>query len=173
VDTQPAQIDNALTAFGSEAGQRLPAPWSRTVYAAARSRADAIDGALGAAVAASLPVAGVPAWWRLVRAWQWLLVAAAVAGLAWLGVIAASGRLSLLPWVAALVAAVLLLGWLGSSGGMNMVTAAAERERARAEQGMRSGVAQVARELVLAPVEHELSEYDRFRDALQAARGRG
>jgi hypothetical protein len=171
VAAQPAEIDNALTVFGSEAGQRLPAPWSRTVYAAARSRADALGGALGAAIAESLPAGGVPGWWRLARAWQGLLVAAAVAGLAWLGAIAASGRLSLLPWAAALIVGVLLLGWLTSSGGMNAVTRAAGRERARAEQDMRSRVARVARELVLAPVEQELSEYSRFRDALKAARG--
>ena len=142
MDAQPAEIDNALTVFGSEAGQGLPLPWSRTVYSAARSRADAIPGALGSAIAAALPGGdGVPAWWRLVRAWHWLLIAAAVAALGWLGAIAASDQLSLLPWVAAAIVALLLLGWLTSSGCMNMVLLAAERERARAEQDMRSRVA--------------------------------
>jgi hypothetical protein len=172
VDAQPAEIDNALTVFGSEAGRRLPLPWSRTIYSAARSRADAIPGALGSAIAAALPGGdGVPAWWRLVRAWHWLLIAAAVAALGWLGAIAASDQLGLLPWVAAAIVALLLLGWLTSSGCMNMVLLAAERERARAEQDMRSRVADVTRELVLAPVQQELSEYDRFRDALKTARG--
>jgi hypothetical protein len=36
---------------------------------------------------------------------------------------------------------------------------------------MRSRVAEVAHELVLAPVQQELSEYDRFRGALNTARG--
>ena len=172
VDAQLAEIDNALTVFGSEAGRRLPLPWSRTIYSAARSRADAIPGALGSAIAAALPGGhGVPAWWRLVRAWHWLLIAAAVAALGWLGAIAASDQLGLLPWVAAAIVALLLLGWLTSSGCMNMVLLAAERERARAEQDMRSRVADVTRELVLAPVQQELSEYDRFRDALKTARG--
>ena len=153
-------------------GRRLPLPWSRTIYSAARSRADAIPGALGSAIAAALPGGdGVPAWWRLVRAWHWLLIAAAVAALGWLGAIAASDQLGLLPWVAAAIVALLLLGWLTSSGCMNMVLLAAERERARAEQDMRSRVADVTRELVLAPVQQELSEYDRFRDALKTARG--
>jgi energy-coupling factor transporter ATP-binding protein EcfA2 len=172
VDAQPAEIDNALTVFGSDAGQRLPRPWSRTVYSAARSRADAIPGALGSAIAPALPGGnGVPAWWRLIRAWHWLLIAAAVAGLGWLGAIAGSDHRSLLPWVAAAIVALLLLGWLTSSGCMNMVLLAAERERARAEQGMRSRVAGVAHELVLAPVQQELSEYDRYRGALRTARG--
>jgi hypothetical protein len=35
---------------------------------------------------------------------------------------------------------------------------------------MRSRIAKVARELVLMPVEQELSEYDRFREELKTAR---
>jgi GTP-binding protein EngB required for normal cell division len=183
-DAQPAEIDNALTAFGAEVAPRLPLPWSRTVYAAARSRAGEIPGALGAAIVESLPPeGGVPTWWRLVRAWQWALVAAAVAGVAWLGAILAFGgfhvdrgvssplldQLTLLPWVGAVIAAMLLLGWLTASGCMNMVMLAADRERGRAELAMRSRIAKVARELVLIPVGQELSEYDRFREELKTA----
>jgi len=186
-DAQPAEIDNALTALGSEVGRRLPAPWSRTVYSAARSRADEIPGALGAAIVESLPADGsVPAWWRLVRAWQWALIAAVVAGVAWIGAIVAFGglhvdrqvssplldHLNLLPWVGAVIVAMLLLGWLTSSGCMNMVMLAADRERVRVEQSMRSRIVTLAKELVLIPVEQELSEYDRFREELKTARGR-
>lgn len=185
-DAQPAEIDNALTELGSEVGKRLPLPWSRTVYSAARSRADEIPGALGAAIVESLPAdGGVPAWWRLIRIWQWTLVAALVAAVAWIGAIVAFAefhadrqvssplldRLSLLPWVGAVIVAVLLLGWLTSSGCMNIILSAADRERVRVEQGMRSRIARVAREFVLVPVEQELSEYDRFRDELKTARG--
>jgi GTP-binding protein EngB required for normal cell division len=187
-DAQPAEIDNALTALGSEVGKQLPGPWSRTVYAAARSRADAIPGALGAAIVESLPADGrVPAWWRLVRVWQWVLVAAAVAGLAWIGAIVAFAgfhadrqvssplldRLSLLPWVVAVIVAILLLGWLTASGCMHLVMVNADRERVRVEQGMRDRIAAVAKEYVLVPVEQELSEYDRYRQELLTARGYG
>jgi len=187
-DAQPAEIDNALTALGSEVGKRLPVPWSRTVYSAARSRADEIPGALGAAIVESLPGdGGVPAWWRLVRVWQWALVAAIVVGIAWMGAIVAFGefhvdrqvssplldQLNLLPWVGAVIVAMLLLGWLTSSGCMNVVMLNADKERVRVEQGMRSRITTVARELVLVPVEQELSEYDRFRAELKTARGRG
>jgi GTP-binding protein EngB required for normal cell division len=183
-DAQPAEIDNALTAFGAEFGSRLPEPWSHTVYTAARTRADAVPGALGAAIVESLPTdGGVPLWWRLVRAWQWGLIAAMVAALAWLAAIVAFAgfhvdrqvssslldQLTLLPWVAAVIVAMLLLGWLTASGCMNMVLLAAERERGRAEAGMRSRIAKVARELVLIPVEQELSEYDRYREELKTA----
>jgi GTP-binding protein EngB required for normal cell division len=185
-DAQPAEIDNALTALGADVGARLPRPWSRTVFSAARSRADAIPGALGSAIAESLPAdTDVPGWWRLVRAWQWLLVAAVVAGVAWMGAIVAFGafhadrsvssplldELGLLPWVAAVIVALLLLGWLTASGCMNMVMLAAEKERIRVQETIRARIGQVARELVLVPVEQELSEYDRFRDELKTARG--
>jgi GTP-binding protein EngB required for normal cell division len=185
-DAQPAEIGNALTTLGTEVGSRLPLPWSRTVYTAARSRADAIPGELGAAIVESLPADGeVPLWWRVVRIWQWGLIAAILACVAWLGAIVAFAaghvdqgvssplldKLSLLPWVGVVIAAMLLLGWLTSSGCMNMVMLAADKERQRVEQGMRSRIATVARELVLMPVEQELSEYDRFREELKTVRG--
>ncbi|HEY2577464.1 MAG TPA: GTPase [Streptosporangiaceae bacterium] len=187
-DAQPAEIDNALTTLGTEVGSRLPLPWSRTVFTAARSRADAIPGELGAAIVESLPAdSEVPLWWRMVRIWQWGLIAAILAGVAWLGAIVAFAavhvdpgvssplldKLSLLPWVAAVIVAMLLLGWLTSSGCMNMVMLAADKERLRVEQGMRSRIATVAREFVLIPVEQELSEYDRFRSELKTALGHG
>jgi GTP-binding protein EngB required for normal cell division len=185
-DAQPAEIGNALTTLGTDVGSRLPLPWSRTVYTAARSRADAIPGELGAAIVESLPADGeVPLWWRMVRIWQWGLIAAILACAAWLGAIVAFaaghvdqgvsspllGKLSLLPWAGAVIVAMLLLGWLTSSGCMNMVMLAAGKERQRVEQAMRSRIATVARELVLMPVEQELSEYDRFREELKTALG--
>ncbi|HEY3733819.1 MAG TPA: ABC transporter [Streptosporangiaceae bacterium] len=185
-EAQPAEIDNALTAFGAEIGALLPVPWSRTVYSAARSRADTIPRALGTAIGESLPAEiRVPAWWRLVRAWQWLLIATMVAGVAWMGAILAFGgfgvdrqvssplldQLTLLPWVVAVIVALLLLGWLTASGGMNLVMLSADKERAQVEEVMRSRIGMVARETVLLPVKQELSEYDRFRAELKTARG--
>jgi hypothetical protein len=55
---------------------------------------------------------------------------------------------------------------------MYLVMLAADRERTRAEQDMRSRIATVAREFVLMPVEQELTEYDRFRQELKIARAR-
>ena len=52
---QQAEIDNALTALGDQVGAALPQPWSHTVRTAARSRAEQIPAALGAAIGESLP----------------------------------------------------------------------------------------------------------------------
>ena len=179
---QQSDIDNAITVFADEVGGQLPEPWTRTVRDAARSGAADARSALGAAVREALPSsANVPGWWRLVLFWQWLLVALAIAGLAWIGVIAAlSGHKhlsalvsdsSLIPWLAIMVVAILLLGWLTSSGCQNMVLLAADRERDHADQMMHDRVRAVAHDLVLVPTGQEIHEYERFRRELALAHG--
>jgi hypothetical protein len=56
---------------------------------------------------------------------------------------------------------------------MTLVARTADREREQAEQKMRAEIAEVARRMVLVPVEQELSVYGRFRDELAVARGEG
>jgi GTP-binding protein EngB required for normal cell division len=179
---QQSDIDNAITGFADEVGGQLPEPWSRTVRDAARFGAADAQSALGAAVREALPSASnVTGWWRLVLFWQWLLVALAIAGLAWIGVIAALvshkhlsalvSDSSLIPWLAVMVVAILLLGWLTSSGCQNMVLLAADRERDHADQMMRERVRAVARDLVLVPTGREIHEYERFRRELVIAHG--
>ena len=183
---QQAEIDNALTAVADQVGPTLPSPWSRTVRAAARSTAQEIPGALGAAMGESLPVENeIAGWWRLVGAWQGLLLGCIIVGVAWLGVIVAFGvfhavsrvpsrlfdDVSLLPWIAVIIAAILLLGWLTASACMNLVRVAAEREQERVEAAMRSRMAVVASEMVVGAVEQELFEYDRFLEDLHVVAG--
>ena len=178
---QQAGIDTALTAVADQVGGPLPRPWSQTVRAAARSTAKEIPGALGAAMGESLPVENeVAGWWRLIGAWQGLLLGCVIVGVAWMGVIVAFGvfhavrhipsrlfdDVSLLPWIGLIIAAILLLGWLTASGCMNLVRVAAEREQERVEAAMRSRLAMVANEMVVQPVEQELFEYDRFVEEL-------
>ena len=123
-------------------------------------------------------------WWRLVAAWQGLLLGGAAAGLVWLAVLIVAGifdavrgaagtfsDLMLVPWIAVMVAAILLLGWLTASGCMTLVVRTADLEREQAEQQMRAGIAGVARQMVIVPVEQELSIYARFREELAIAGG--
>jgi len=182
---QKAEIDNAITALSDEVAPGLPAPWPATVRSAARSQVDAIPAALGRAIADALPAENSAAlWWRLVAVWQGLLLGGAVAGLAWLVVLIVAGifgalqhgtfsNVALLPWLAVMVAAILLLGWLTASGCMTLVARTADREREQAERQMRAEIADVARRMVLIPVEQELSVYGRFREELATARGEG
>jgi GTP-binding protein EngB required for normal cell division len=183
VGAQRADIDNTLSALAGDLCASLPVPWSRTVRAAARSRADEIPPELGNALKESIPAVNrIPGWWRAVRVWQWVLIAVAIGGLAWIGALIAFGildvarqstplldDLTVLLWVAVVVAAILLLGWLTSSGCQNVITLAAERQREKIVELIHGRIAAVVQDKVLMPVQQELSEYGRFRDELRAA----
>ncbi len=180
---QRSEISNAITTLADEAGRGLPGPWQASVRHAARSRTEELPAALGAAIAQSLPEENsVAPWWRAVAAWQGLLLGAAAVGVVWLLAIIILGAfgaaphaalllrdVSLLPWVALMVAAILLLGWLTANGCMAVVIRDAEQEREQAQQRMRTAIAEVAQRFVLAPVERELSEFARFHDELAVA----
>src|SRR5262249_17765160 len=184
---QQAEISNAITVLANEAGHGLPRTWQAGVRQAARSKPAGIPAALGKVIAEALPKENTAApWWRAVAAWQGLLLGAAAVGVLWLLTIIVLGvfgaapdaplllrDVSLLPWGALIVAAILLLGWLTATGSMAGVTTQADEEREHAEQRMRAGIADVARQFVVLPVERELSEFARFHDELAVARGTG
>jgi GTP-binding protein EngB required for normal cell division len=181
---QRSDIDNAITLFAGEVGGSLPEPWSRTVLAAARSRADEAQAALGSAVAQGLPRRDkVTGWWRLIALVQWLLMALMLAGLIWIVLILTLGESrsahkppslisdsSLAVWLGVMVVALLLLGSLISSWCQNMVVLAADREREQAVHAILTRVSAVASDLVLVPAGRELADYEHFRTQLAAAR---
>ena len=180
---QRSDIDNAINVFAGEVGSSLPEPWSRTVRAAARSRADEAQSALGTAVAQGLPSRDkVTGWWRLVALAQWLLMALTLAGLVWIVLILALGGsgaghksspfndTALAPWLGIMVVALLLLGWLISSWCQNMVVLAADHEREQAVRDILARIGTVANDLVVVPVGRELRDYERYRTELAAAR---
>jgi hypothetical protein len=180
---QQAEIDNALTRLADEVAPVLPEPWSRTARAAVRSRAQEIPGALGTAIGESLPAENrIAGWWRLVGTWQGLLLGSAIVGLAWMvaitvfGTVAAGSNvprlfsdLALLPWIAALIAAMLVLGALTASACLNAVRTAAAQESREVTDAMRARMAGLAREMVVGPAERELAELGRFREELAVA----
>jgi len=181
---QQADISNAITVLADEAGRGLPGPWQASVRRAARSRTGEIPAALGNAIAGSLPKENsVAPWWRAAAAWQGLLLGAGAVGLAWMLAIIILGGfgaaphaslllrdVGLLPWVALMVAAILLLGWLTANGCMALAIREADQEREQVQQRMRAGIADVAHQYVVAPVDRELSEFARFHDELLVAR---
>jgi hypothetical protein len=81
------------------------------------------------------------------------------------------GSIALLPWLAVIVVALLLLGWLTASGSQNVVTLSADRERESVAAVMRARIDAVARDLVVVPTGTELAEYSRFCTELTTAGG--
>jgi hypothetical protein len=181
---QQSEVDNALTAFADTVGGELPEPWAGGLREAARCNAgmipQALAGAVQAAVAASR--SRLPAWWRLVTAWQWLLTVLAAAGVALSVVIALvrvtghtqgwDSQVSLIPWLLLMAAAMLVLGYVTAVSCRNLAVTAAERERESAEQAMRDRVAGVTHDLVLLAAGREIAQYERFRRELAVASGR-
>ncbi len=182
---QQAEIDNSLTELADEVSPGLPKPWSQTIRTAIRSRADDIPGALGQRIDEALPAENkIPGWWRTIGVWQGLLLGCGIVGVAWVvaivifGVFKAGSGLpslfrdvGLLPLIALLIAALLVLGWLTASSCVNAVRNAAIREKEEVAESMQARMASVAQELVVAPAQQELSELDRFRAELRVALG--
>lgn len=160
-----------------EAMADAPEAWQ--VAARERTTTDGLADDLDRAVAGTPLLADRPAaWWRVVGGVQWLLLAAAVAGLAWLGSVWLLGYLRLPPlpmphWGALpvptwLAVGGVVAGWL-VAGLAALVARLAGRRRARAaRRRLTAAVGRVARERVLAPVADELAALDTCRR--QAAR---
>ena len=82
---QRAQVDTAVRQVCDAVAADLPAPWQRSVRAAAVGRSgDVRDRLDQAVVGTDLGVDRVPLWWRAGAAVQWLLAAAVVVGGVWL-----------------------------------------------------------------------------------------
>jgi hypothetical protein len=184
---QQAEIDLALTGLADDVTPGLPQPWSRTVRTAIRSRAEEIPATLGAQIAAALPAErSAERWWRVAGVGQGLLLGCGVVGLAWFGTLLALGVFDtgsglprlfssalLLPAAALLVAVSLCGGWLLARRCEVAVKVAAARESELLEAEIRTRMASVAQDLVLAPADLELAELERYRAELEVARGHG
>ena len=179
---QQARADSAVRALADRASTGLTRGWSEAIKRSARSELDALPDRLDRAVATTdLDLARHRRWWQGVRVLQWLLVAAIVAGLGWLGVafVMAYLRLPPLPdvtWWGLPAPTVLAVG--GALAGLIVaglsrigVEVGARRREARARQALRRSVGQVADELVVKPVRVEQERYEQARLALERARG--
>jgi GTP-binding protein EngB required for normal cell division len=177
---QQARVDSAIRAFGDEAAAGLPRGWADAVKSAARAHAAALPDALDRSIARTdLDLTRHRRWWSAVRVLQWLLVAAVVAGLAWLGAAFVLAYLQLPPlprvtWWNLPAPTVLLLGGALAGvvlGGLSRIgVEVGARRRARsAERELRRAIAAVVGDLVVTPVAAEQDRYRRARAALERA----
>ena len=177
---QRARVDTAVRALSDDVGAELSPPWSAAVRRASTSRLPDLNDALDKAVTSTdLGVSRTPAWWRVVRVLQWVLVLTAVAGALWLLGLAMMGYLQMpepptpdyrgfpLPTVMLLggLVAGIVLGLLCKA----VVRLSARRKARRADRRLRAAIGEVADRLVLEPVEAELEAYKATRSGLAAA----
>ena len=176
-----SRVDLALRRLADDAAAGLPDPWPDALRDAARSRAGDLADSLDRAVATTdLGVTRKPFWWRAVGLLQALLAATAVAGGLWLAVLYAltvlrlpepePPQVGIVPLPTVLLIGGLLAGVLLALLARALAVIGARRRRARAEARLRESVAEVAENLVLAPVRAELAAYSGLRGAVAALR---
>ncbi|MER7130006.1 GTP-binding protein [Streptosporangium saharense] len=186
VSAQAAEVDNAVRALSDGLTAGMHEAWQNGVREAARSNSAELPQLLSGELSEIAPrLDRVPAWWRLLLVWQYLLVLLFLAGLAWLGTalaygvfemgtlppgLAVFGETASLPWVGLMVLSVLGLGLLTAVASRNFVMLGAGNERDRLEREMRRRVGAVASTTVIEPVERELARYNEFYSALRAVR---
>ncbi len=179
---QRARVDTEVRALSDEVSQGLSSPWATAVRRASVARLDDLNDRLDRALASTdLGAARIPAWTKAVRALQWLLITAALAGLAWLTAIGVANYLQLggfptVPWRGVPLPTWLLLGGvlLGVLLALvcRVLVSATARNRARAaDKRLRDAIGDVTDELVVAPIETELAAYAEVREALAQAAG--
>ncbi|MFF4991774.1 GTPase [Streptosporangium saharense] len=179
---QRSKMDTAIRRTADAAAEGLPEPWAAAVRRAARSHGDELEDGLDRAVAAtSLGSARKPVWWRVVGLAQWLVFAVALAGGLWLLGLAGLDYLRLprpymptageLPWPTVLLVGGILLGLL-IAGLSRLAAWAGGRRRARkAGKALRANVDRVGRDLVLTPINNEVTRHKTFTEALTLAEG--
>lgn len=157
----------------------LPTMWQGAVMQELDARVGPLVDSLDGAIAKVDLTSRRPAWWRMMNALQWLLLAAAVVGGLWLAALAGMAYLQLpaprtpmwgpVPWPTVLLAGGLALGALLAALAMLGVRLGAARRERRIEVKLAESVRAAVDHLLLEPLERELLDYDYFREAVRAA----
>ncbi|MGY2874160.1 GTP-binding protein EngB required for normal cell division [Marmoricola sp. URHA0025 HA25] len=177
---QNARIESAVRVLSDKVSDGLSRPWANALRRASTSGLpelhDRLDRAVGGV---DLGVAKTPLWTRLVRAVQWLLLLAALAGGLWLAALAVTSYLKLdepaTPDVGGVpVPTALLLGGIGLGLLLAvlcrvLVGRSARRRARKAEHRLRAAVDEVTDDLVVAPLVAEIAAYQVTTDGLAAA----
>lgn len=184
---------SAVRRYVDEVTEGAPDPWVLVARDRAQDAIDRMPGDLDQAVVGTrLEAARRPRWWAAVGAVQWLLLAAAVVGLLWLGAAAAveyfrlpplilpvltvdltasGGGVLEVPWPTLLAIGGLLAGLLLALVARVFTAWGARRRASRVRRRLRESVSGVADRLVRVPVGDELAALARCRAAAAIAAG--
>ncbi|WP_300462515.1 GTPase [uncultured Nocardioides sp.] len=173
---QRAKIDAEVRSLADDVSTGLGAPFADSVRRASTARLSEVGDRLDDALrTVDLDAERLPVWAGAVRVLQWLLVLAALVGGAWSVAVMLSGGLGDLPRVGGVALPLVLLGGGGLLGVFlalvcrGLVAATARSRAAAADRRLREAVSEVASELVVAPVQAELTAYTSLRTGLDRA----
>ncbi|MFB9654283.1 GTPase [Pseudarthrobacter oxydans] len=175
-----ARTDAAVREFADAASTGAPGPWRAAIRGAAREGRERLPDALDQAIAGTDLAANRKSWWwGVFNVVQWLALLTVLGGLGWLGVLAALGyfqmpvpevpRVEGWPIPTLMIAGGVVLGIFLAITGRFIAAAAANLRAARARKRLKAAVAAVAQELVVEPVELEVSRHAAFDAALRTA----
>ena len=181
---QRARVDSALRELSDHASDGLVEPWPTLVRRAATGSRSELPELLDRAVAGTdLGLGRPPRWWRPVGGLQLLLTATAVAGMLWLLALFAVSWLQLpdpplphwgpVPVPTIMLVGGLLLGLLVAVISGLFARVGAGRAAGRAGRRLALRVEDLAREVVVEPVERELATHTQLVQALARVRGSG
>ena len=171
----------AAVSLTERASEGLPVLWAEAVSDAAAPTDDRLYERLDRIVVTTPLRANPPFWWQLTGWLQWLFGLMAIAGLAWLLVLAFVGWLQLppidtpkvgaFPLPTLLLVAGLLLGLLGAVLARAAARVGARRRRTLVGKRLRIAIADVANDQLVEPVRAVLDRHRDTREQLEAARG--
>jgi GTP-binding protein EngB required for normal cell division len=175
-----ARTDAAVREFADAASEGAPGPWRAAIRGAAKEGRERLPDALDQAIAGTdLSANRRSWWWGVFNVVQWLALLTVVGGLGWLGVLAALGyfqmpvpevpRVEGWPLPTLMIALGVVLGIFLAITGRLIAAAAANGRAGRARKRLNAAVAAVAEELVVEPVEVEVSRLAAFNAALKKA----
>ncbi|MDO5066584.1 MAG: 50S ribosome-binding GTPase [Propionibacteriaceae bacterium] len=167
-----ARLRTGLREFADEASRGMSSSWTEVAQRAAFSRVEQLPDLLDEAlVRTDLGTRRIPAWWRLVRILQWLLIVCVVLGLGWLGINVALAYFGLPPLPTAPIGPEgglriptptvmslggLLLGLLLGAFGRVLIGLGARTAERRARRRLHRAIGQVAESHVVEPLAAEL-----------------
>lgn len=172
---QTVQIDSAVRHLADRLSLDLTKPWATAVHRAATAGLADLERGLDRVVASTdLGVSKVPLWTRAVRAVQWLLLLAAVAGGLWWAAGAVTSDVSRpevigVPVPALVLAGGIALGLLLALLCRFLVTRSSVRRAEETDHRLRSAVNELADQFVITPVRAELDAYRVTTEGLRVA----
>jgi 50S ribosome-binding GTPase len=178
---QRAQVDNAIRNVTNRAVDGLTRPWSDSVRHLIRTREESISDELDWAVSRTdLGVADKPRWWTVNQVVQWVLFVITLAGGIWLVTLLVLDALNAsnpsrprwrdIPLPTIMLVGGAVLGIAVAFGCRLFASVGASRRAKQADKALRTELALVADEQIVAPAREELALYSRCRDLLAIAR---